>query len=653
MTARLSPGSVLSKLFRAVFRWNTSSLAGLLLMVLLAANPSGSAAQTSPHPESLPRKTASPEIPWDQDFRTQTIYSLIPSRFAAGNAENDFYCREHIARGDPHWRGDFAGLILRLDAIRALGFTAICLAPVHESRGAFDFDGSSPYDWLKIDPRLESTAATYRDLLTAAHNRGLKVIQSVILNHCSNYGIRHQVFIPRLPHKFFRAAGEVIPWPYEFNWGNYRRPFRMDNDNPRAPEWFQDWLSRDPWGKGPLIDPKTGTVLPQTDFDRNRFFGTDEADLDPYWFHRNGWFDATLPLSAANLQNRHLATDALDLATENWLVRTYLNQAIEQLVHLGVDGIRIDFAGHVPRADLLPMVNAWKEKHPHLFVFADVFGFGSGLGLPGPDKLPSEIAPWFYSRTGHDPLQPDSGRDSGLGVMDYPLLRGFSTSIADGHFDGLGKLLAWDWVYGDPTRLVTFFHNHEIGPGSDDSVRFSGDSWKAALAYNLLWTVRGIPCLYFGEETAFQPGALLRTSLNRKPLQETGKAYYGDLFAAADTPNHDLYKHIQRLNLIRSSLPALQKGRLLRGNEWVSGLSFIRDYNNGESYAVVGLSAFIDQEITVTGVRLGRYRDAVTGNEVTVASAAPNLTFSVPGNSAGIYVLDGPGIIGTSGPFLR
>ena len=78
-------------------------------------------------------------------------------------------------------------------------------------------------------------------------------------------------------------------------------------------------------------------------------------------------------------------------------------------------------------------------------------------------------------------------------------------------------------------------------------------------------------------------------------------------------------------------------------NEWGSGLSFVRDFNNGESYAVVGLTIGGGQDISVGGIHNGHYRDAVTGNEITVHHG--QISFHVQGNSAGIYVLDGPGTV--------
>jgi glycosidase len=209
-------------------------------------------------------------------------------------------------------------------------------------------------------------------------------------------------------------------------------------------------------------------------------------------------------------------------------------------------------------------------------------------------------------------------------------------------------------VYGDATSLVTFFQNHDVGPDNDFKYRFGGEQWKAAITYNLLWTIRGIPCLYYGEEIEFMKGAPQDIDGASMTLDQTGRAYFGGNLEAgtiAATQAHPLYKHVQRLNLIRKAVPALQKAPMSKVEEHGSGMSFVRDYQNGTSYAVVGLAAGGAQSFAVSGVRNGTYRDAVTGATVTVANGT--LSFSVAAMSAGIYVLSGPGKIGTDGTYLR
>ena len=50
-------------------------------------------------------------------------------------------------------------------------------------------------------------------------------------------------------------------------------------------------------------------------------------------------------------------------------------------------------------------------------------------------------------------------------------------------------------------------------------------------------------------------------------------------------------------------------------------------------------------------IRNGAYTDAVTGNRINVSNGS--ISFHVRGNSAGIYVLNGPGRIGEDGVYLR
>jgi hypothetical protein len=80
-------------------------------------------------------------------------------------------------------------------------------------------------------------------------------------------------------------------------------------------------------------------------------------------------------------------------------------------------------------------------------------------------------------------------------------------------------------------------------------------------------------------------------------------------------------------------------------------MSFVRDLNDGQSYAVVGLAIGADQEVSVSPVRNGLYRDAVSGREVRVGDG--RLAFPVRANSAGVYVLNGPGRIGEDERYLR
>jgi glycosidase len=598
-----------------------------------------------------------PPPPTGADFREETIYFVLTARFYDGDSTNNYYNRDRIKAGDPHWRGDFKGLISKLDYIRDLGFTAIWITPPVENRSGLDYHGYHAYDWTVVDRRLESPGATYQDFINAAHARGMKVIQDVVINHSSQYGVRGKVWIDHLPIKYYRPAdGTVINnGPYQGNLGDYLGAYREDNDNPAAPAWFRERQTSDAAGTVPLVDPLTGATVPSPGYSPNRFFGIDPMTLSSTWYHLDGFMSGGDWENPFALQRKHMAGDTIDLATENQAVKDYLNNAIYRYLDMGVDAIRLDTLKHVERNNLLEYVDAWRAHKPSLFVFGENLvkglGFGSELGN---DNASAVIRPWWYTRRATNPADPSSGPDSGLSVLDFPLFSTFRDNLSHGNFGGIGQALGWDWVYGDPTKLVVFLQNHDVGPDNDFKYRFGGDTWMAAIAYNLLWTIRGIPCLYYGEEVEFQKGAPQDIDGPTMTIDQTGRAYFGDRLepaAIATTQSHPLYQHIKRLNQIRRAVPALQKGQLSRVSEFGSGISFVRDYGNGQSYAVVGLAAGADVSFTVSGVRNGTYRDAVTGRVVSVTGG--QLSFSVLAHSAGIYVLDGPGKIGADGAFLR
>lgn len=587
------------------------------------------------------------------DFREETIYFVLTARFYDGDASNNYYNRDRVKQGDPQWRGDFKGLIQHLEYIQDLGFTAIWVTPPVENRSGLDYHGYHAYDWTRVDPRLESSDASYQDFINEAHARGLKVIQDVVINHSSQYGVRDQVWIDHLPIKYFvpegASQGQISNDPYFGNLGDYQSEFRDDNDNSAAPQWFRERHTSDPEGIIPLIDPKTGQTVPLAGYDANRFFGIDSQTLDGNWYHLDGFMAGGDWENPDSLFNKHLAGDTIDFATENQNVKDYLNNAIKIYLDMGVDAIRLDTAKHIERNELLTYTQNWQAHKPGLFVFGEVLvkglGFGSELGN---DNGPAQIRPWWYTRTGSDATNPQG--NSNFSVIDFPLFSTFRDNVTRGSFGGIKGALDMDWTYADPTQLVTFFQNHDVGPDNDFKYRYCCEQANAALAYNLLWTIRGIPTLYYGEEIMFQAGSPQDIAGSEDTIDTTGRAYFGaHLDDLSSTQSHSLYQHIKRLNLVRGSIPALQKGPMSLVNEWGAGMSFVREFDS--SYVVVGLAANSQQTISVSGIKNGTYIDAITGSSINVSNG--NINFSVKAYSAGIYVLNGPGKIGNDGTYLN
>ncbi|WP_436847618.1 hypothetical protein [Streptomyces avermitilis] len=117
----------------------------------------------------------------------------------------------------------------------------------------------------------------------------------------------------------------------------------------------------------------------------------------------------------------------------------------------------------------------------------------------------------------------------------------------------------------------------------------------------------------------------------------------------ASTLSRPLVKHVQRLNQIRRAVPALQTGQY--STEGISGgMAFKRRCTSGgtDSFALVTVT----DTATYAGIPNGVYRDAVTGDVKTVSDG--KLTVAAPGKgNLRVYVLNGPGKIGSDGPYLK
>jgi glycosidase len=127
-----------------------------------------------------------------QSFNSSDVlYLIMPDRFANGNPDNDQIAMRmpyKVDRNDPNARhgGDLKGISDRLDYLADLGVTAIWLNPVLEN----DMEGGSYHgyattDYYRVDPRF-GTNEEYRQLISDAHDKGMKVVMDMIFNHCGS-----------------------------------------------------------------------------------------------------------------------------------------------------------------------------------------------------------------------------------------------------------------------------------------------------------------------------------------------------------------------------------------------------------------------------------------------------------------------------------
>lgn len=131
------------------------------------------------------------------------IYLILPDRFSNGDPANDKFAGMADTasdRNNPYLRhgGDLLGIQNHLDYLVDLGVTTLWLNPVVENdqpqtneggamRSAYHGYGFT--DHYAVDRRLGGNAA-YKNLIDAAHAKGLKIMQDAVYNHV---GINHWI----------------------------------------------------------------------------------------------------------------------------------------------------------------------------------------------------------------------------------------------------------------------------------------------------------------------------------------------------------------------------------------------------------------------------------------------------------------------------
>ncbi len=117
-------------------------------------------------------------------WRNQNIYQIITDRFFNGDSGNDNLSPNfNPADGGQAHGGDFKGAERKLDYIKSLGATAVWISPVLLN-GNGDYHGYAATDFYQTDPRMGSLAEL-KSFVHAAHQRGILVVNDVVVNHGS------------------------------------------------------------------------------------------------------------------------------------------------------------------------------------------------------------------------------------------------------------------------------------------------------------------------------------------------------------------------------------------------------------------------------------------------------------------------------------
>lgn len=257
--------------------------------------------------------------------------------------------------------GDFKGVTAKLDYVKDLGVNTIWLMPFYPS--PLRDDGYDISEYEDVHPQY-GTIDDFREMLSEAHKRGLRVITELVMNHTSS------------EHPWFQAARKAPP-------GSPERDFYVWSDTDQLYQGtriiFTDTETSN-WAWDPVAKAyywhRFFSHQPDLNFDNPkvleailktmRFWldmGVDGFRLDaiPYLIERDGTSNENLPETHSVIKKLRAAIDA---EYKNRFLLAEANMWPEDVREYFGDGDECHMAYHFPLMPRMYMAIAQEDRHP-------------------------------------------------------------------------------------------------------------------------------------------------------------------------------------------------------------------------------------------------------------------------------------------------
>src|SRR5579875_663440 len=349
--------------------------------------------------------------------------------------------------------GDFSGLTQKLDYIKDLGATAIWIMPFYPS--PLRDDGYDISSYRGINPAYGSLR-DFKRFLREAHERGLRVITELVINHTSDQ------------HPWFKRARAAKP-------GSVARNFYVWSDTDKAykdaPIIFLD-TEKSNW----TWDDQAKAFYwhrfyahqPDLNFDNPRVLeavldvmaywlemGVDGLRLDavPYLIEREGTTCENLPETHAVIKRIRAAIDA---RFPDRMLLAEANLWPEETAQYFGQGDECHMAFHFPLMPRIYMALAQEDRHPITDIMRQT------------PELP-EGAQWAIFLRNHDEMT--------LAMV-----------------TGSERDYLWSFYAADPRARINLGIRRRLAP------LLENDRRKIELLNSLLFSMPGTPVIYYGDE---------------------------------------------------------------------------------------------------------------------------------------------------------
>lgn len=364
---------------------------------------------------------------------------------------------------------------------------------------------------------------------------------------------------------------------------------------------------RHPWITDlPMPDWINGTVLNHQKTSHDKPSLNDiHTDSTVKQITTRGWFSESMP----------------DLNQNNPFVSQYLIQnTIWWIESTGIDGIREDTYPYCEQRYLSTWARAVLDEYPHFNIVGEVW-----VGDP------AFLAP--YQKGSPLPKAFDTNLPS---ITDFAMMDAFVQVFgAQASIKVIHDCLAKDFLYADPTLLVTFVDNHDVR-----RIMYvtEGNVKRAKLALAILLTVRGIPELYYGTEIGMMGGkdhGTIRGEFRGGFPGDQNSAFSVD---GRTTQENDMFTYLRQLLHIRKTHPILASGEFIHYPPVNEGYTYLRT-NGRETYLVVVNNKAEQQTVSLENVRphLGKAKALKSLLNGSITRLTDKPAIEVEGWTAGIY----------------
>jgi glycosidase len=513
--------------------------------------------------------------PWTEDV----MYFVLTDRFHDGDPANNTPAGSDPLLYDPlqknigmYHGGDLRGLEQAIESgyFNELGVSALWITPPVKNvwRSGYDlggwktgYHGYWTQDFLDIDPHLTSAVSMkgekypddvegrmrhYRDFVSLAHAKGLKVVQDVVLNHAG-------------PVFYYDVDGDgVFDDQTKAEWV---QPFKRDGFHANS-VWADTakWNLKKAQPDGPreLLGKRiatTGVLADLSSYGRKGFSSdslgkSDGEEIECDFFSlRDLW---TKPGSA------HF----------DRLVDEFVEIYAFYLLEVGIDGLRIDTVKHVHHefwdAFTERLRKRLGDKAKDKLLFGEVYD-GDPKKLGGytwrsdaasrKEPCLDSVLDFQFCFAARDYLRREGGEHGSAGNLERAM-----KALRGGEKGGRPFYNPNPGPDGKNARekSITFIENHD----GLNRFRVAGvTAERHNLAQALVMTLPGIPCVYYGAETALhdtQGKVGQDTESGRMTLfrRETVPQLEG----LKETPS---FQVISRAAALRRDLPVLRDGEFL------------------------------------------------------------------------------------------